>query len=312
MSASDSSSRPNRRLSNCPPMPAAASPRLPRPNRPQPSSGADPRGGGLAHALTRMFAQRVGHLVAHDRRPRRRSAAAVQDAEKKAILPPGMQKALSSGLPIRITSQRHFAARGFQAGGERDDALGDVAQPQQLRVVVGRQRALGLASRCICRTAARRPAPPARPAPACEAELRPTSTPSRGCAPAVPMPAGPSSPSDSRRRRCVWQLQPAHANGRANGCGTVGVEIALHGFLGASRRCSVPSIVAAAGRGGVHFQRPHAVTQPPKHPQRRQREQGADDEEHRPADGFGQHAGQRADPDAPDRAKARAARTASP
>ena len=32
---------------------------------------------------------------------------------KKAILPPGMQKALICLLPIRLTSHFHFAARGF-------------------------------------------------------------------------------------------------------------------------------------------------------------------------------------------------------
>jgi hypothetical protein len=75
-----------------------------------------------------------------------------------------MQKALSSRLASRLTSQRHWDARPFQGCGERHDASGDGPQAHDLRMVRGQGALLrGLAHHLLVllrrRRQAQRPKP---------------------------------------------------------------------------------------------------------------------------------------------------------
>ena len=119
---------------------------------------------------------------------------------KKAILPPGMQKALICLLPIRLTSHFQLAARSFHWAAK------------------GMMRAAMARRRCSCalpvaaparpwpwpapaarRTAARRPAPRSRPAPGCAPST--TCPPPPAPAPAWPPPAAAASRKARRARQ---------------------------------------------------------------------------------------------------------------
>ena len=253
-------------------MPATSRPVLPRPSSAEPSSSAPRVAKRLAHALARMLAQRVGHLVAHDHRHLVVAELQLrQDAPEEGDLAAGH----AEGVDLRAAEQDDFPLPLLGARvpwrRERDDALGDEAQPHQLRVVVGRQRAcLRAPGFCICTNCC------AAACSTCSAgtslakrELLPTSTPSSAWASTAPGAPRPSRPSDSRRRPCRRQPQPARAADRA-----ARAWVTKFGSMAACdwpTACQFPAhrclIVAGAGGGRVHLERAHAVAQPPQHPQ---------------------------------------------
>lgn len=105
---------------------------------------ADAGGLGLGQALARVFAQGVGHFVAHD-------GGDFVVAELKLVEDAGVEGDLAAGhapgVDLLAADQVDLPAPalGARVPGRavRDEAAGDGAQAPQLRVPFGRQRALG-------------------------------------------------------------------------------------------------------------------------------------------------------------------------
>ena len=102
-------------VSSCVPMLAATSPSWPRPEQlRRPATAARRCPGSWRCARARARAGRAPSRGPSPSPSRHRSARSWSRMPvKKAILPPGMQKALICLLPIRLTSQRHCRARSF-------------------------------------------------------------------------------------------------------------------------------------------------------------------------------------------------------
>ena len=113
----------------------------PQQGRPQAQAGLG--GEVLAHLLARMLQQRVRHLVAHDGR---RLIVAQLQFGQDAPVEGDLAARHAEGVDLRAADQVDLplpVARALVAlRGEGDHPLGHVAQPLELRVVHGRQRAL--------------------------------------------------------------------------------------------------------------------------------------------------------------------------